>query len=95
MRLEERNTGDAIQKRWPVWRIELLKLIRKSKGKMCSKYLQNQTRAKVWKAPRYTNPKAGMTGEALPNRESKNAHTSLGKEEMLRHECLARNDDNQ
>jgi len=62
---------------------------------MWSEYLQNLRGAEVWRAARYPNPWAGMTVEALPDREGKQASTSLEKEEMLRHESCPPNDDDQ
>jgi len=38
---------------------------------MWSDYLQNLRRAEVWSAARYANPRAGMTVEALTDREGK------------------------
>ena len=40
---------------------ELQKSIRRSKREMWSNYLKNLRGAEVWRAPRYTNPRAGMT----------------------------------
>ena len=44
---------------------------------------------------RYANPRAGMTVEALTDREGKQANTSQEKEEMLRRESFPPNDDDQ
>jgi len=74
---------------------ELQKSIRQSKRKMWSEYLQNLRGAEVWRAVRYANPRAGMTMEALTDREGKEANTSQEKEEMLRRESFPPNDDDQ
>jgi len=74
---------------------ELQKLIRQSKRKMWSKYLQNLRGAEVWRAARYANPRAGMTVESLTDREGKQVNTSQEKEEMLRRESFPPNDDDQ
>jgi len=65
---------------------ELQKSIRQSKRTMWSNYLQNLRGAEVWNAARYPNPRAGMTVQALTDRECKQANTALEKEEMPRHE---------
>jgi len=57
--------------------------------------LENLRGAEVWRAARFANPQAGMTVEALTDREGKQANTSLEKEEMLRHESFPPNDGNQ
>jgi len=62
---------------------------------MWSEYLQNLREAEVWSAARYANPRAGMTMEALTDREGKQANTSVEKEEMLRRESFPPNDDDQ
>jgi len=62
---------------------------------MWSEYFQNLRGAEVWRAVRYVNPRAGMTVEALTDREGKQANTSQEKEEMLRCESFPPNDDNQ
>jgi len=74
---------------------ELQKSIRQSKRKMWTEYMQNQRGAEVWRAARYANPRAGMTVEALTDREGKHANTSQEKEEMLRREPFPPNDDDQ
>jgi len=42
--------------------------------------------AEVWRAARYTNPRASMTVEAMTDREGKQANTGREKEEMLTRE---------
>jgi len=74
---------------------ELQKFIQQSKRTMWSEYLQNLRGADVWRAARYANPRAGMTVEALTDREGKQANTSQEKEEMLRRESFPPNDDDQ
>ena len=74
---------------------ELQKSIRQSTRRMWGDYLQNLTGAEVWRAARYANPRAGTTVEASTARDGKQAHTSLEKEEMLRHESFPPNDGNQ
>jgi len=66
----KRNMEDAAKAK-----AELQKSIRQSQKKMWSEYLQNLTGAKVWKAARYANPRAGMTVEAMTDREGKQANT--------------------
>jgi len=63
---------------------KLQQSIRQSKRGMCSEYLHNLMGTKVWRAARYTNPRMGMTREALPDREGKLANTATEKEQMLR-----------
>jgi len=71
---------------------ELQKSIRQLKRRIRSDYLQNIRGAEVWRAAQYAYPQAGMTVEALTDREGKQANTSLEKEEMLRHESIPPND---
>jgi hypothetical protein len=49
----------------------------------------------VWRAAADANPGAGMTVEALTDRDGKQANTSLEKEEMLRCESYPPNDGDQ
>jgi len=62
---------------------------------MCSEYLQTLRGAEVWRAPRFANPRAGTTVEALTDREGKHAYTSLEKEVMVRRESFPPNDDDE
>jgi hypothetical protein len=71
---------------------KLQKLIRHSKGKMWSDYLQNLRGAEVWRAVRYTNHRASMTMEALTDREGMQTNTATEKEEMLRRKSFPQND---
>jgi hypothetical protein len=71
---------------------ELQKSIRQSKREMWGDYMNTLRGAEVWRAAQYANPRAGMTVEALTDREGKQANISLEKEEMLRHESLPPND---
>ena len=74
---------------------KLQKSIRQSKSKMWSEYLQNLRGAKVWRASPYANPRAGMTMEALTDRDGKHANTATENEEMLRRESFPPNDNDQ
>jgi len=58
-------------------------------------YLQNFRGAKVWRAARYANPRAGVTVGALTEMEGKQANTILEEEEMLRRESFPTNDNKQ
>jgi len=62
---------------------------------MWSESLQKLRGAEVCGAVRYANPRAGMTVEALTDREGKEANTSQEKEGMLRRESFPPNDDDQ
>jgi len=68
---------------------ELQQSIRQSKRKIWSEYLQNLRGAEVSRAARYANPRAGMTVEALTDREGQQANTSQEKEGMLRRGVLS------
>ena len=57
--------------------------------------MENIRASKVWRAARYANPRAGMTVEALTDRDGKQAKTSLRQEEMLRHKSFPQNDGDQ
>jgi hypothetical protein len=46
----------------------------------------------VWRAAKFTNPRAGATLEALTDTEGKQANTITEKEEMLRRESCPLND---
>jgi len=59
---------------------------------MWSEYLQNLSGGEVWREAPYANPWVGTTVEALPDREGKQANTSLGKEEMVKCESFPPND---
>jgi len=74
---------------------ELQKSIRHSKRKMWGDYLQNIRGAEVWRAARYANDQAGTTMQALTDRDSKQADTSLEKKEMLGHNSFPPNDGDQ
>ena len=62
---------------------------------MWTEYLQNLCGKEVWRAVRCTNPRAGMTVEAVTDREGKQGNTSQEKEDMLRRESFLPNDDDQ
>jgi len=70
-------------------------LIRQSMRKMWSDSLKNLRGVEVWWAAPYVNPRAGMTVEALTDRESKLANMSLENEKMLRCKTFLPNDGNQ
>jgi hypothetical protein len=55
---------------------------------MWDDYLQSLRGAEVWKAPRYEHPRAVTPVEAKTASDSKQANTSLKKEEMLRHKSF-------
>jgi len=74
---------------------ELQRSIRESKRRIWGDYLQNLTGAEVWREARYVNPRAGTTMEAFSDRYGKQANTSVGNEEMLRHESFPPNDGDQ
>ena len=57
--------------------------------------MQNVIGAEVWRAARYANPRAGMTVEALTDRQGKLANTATEKEEMLRRKSFRPNDNDQ
>ena len=57
--------------------------------------MENLRRADVWRAARYANPRAGTTMDTLPDREGKQANTSLEQEGMLRRESFSENVDDQ
>ena len=71
---------------------ELQKSSPQSKGNVSDDYLQHLRGAKVWRAVRYANPRAGTTVEALTDREGKQANTSVEKEDMLRHKTFPPDD---
>jgi len=89
-RRRRRNSEEAARAK-----AELQKSIWQSKREMWSDCLEHLRGAEVWRAARYANPRAGMTVEALKDREGKQANTSLEKEEMLRHESFPPNDGDQ
>jgi len=68
--------------------------IRHSKREMRSDWLENFWGAEVWVASHCANLLAGVTVEALTDREGRQANTSLEKEEMLRDEYFPPNDGN-
>jgi len=47
---------------------ELQMSIRQSKSRMRDDYLQNPRGSEVWRAAKFTNPRAGATMEALADR---------------------------
>jgi len=100
--IEERRktVGKERRRRWnseeAAWAMaELQKSIRQFTRKMWGYYLKNLRGAEMRRAARYANPRAGMTVEALTDREGNQAKTSLEKEEMLRHESNRPNDGDQ
>jgi hypothetical protein len=74
-------------------KVELQESIRKSKNQRWSDYLQNLRGAEVWRAAKYVDPRAGVTVEALKDREGKQVNTAMKKETMLRLESFPLNDD--
>jgi len=70
-RRRRRHSEEAAQAK-----AELQQSIRQSKRRMWGDYLQNLRGAEVWRAARYVNPRAGMTVEALTDRDGKQANTS-------------------
>jgi len=74
---------------------ELQKSIRQSKSRMWNDKVQNLRGGKVWRAAKFTNPRAGATVEALTDIEGKQANTIAEKEEMLRGESFPLNDGDQ
>jgi len=62
---------------------------------MWDNYLQNLTADEVWRAAKFTNPRAGATVEALTDREGKPPNSIADKEEMLSGESLRLNDGDQ
>jgi len=85
-----RNSEEATQ-----GNTELQKSIQQSKNQIWSNYFQNLRGAEGWRAARYANPRAGMTVEALTDRQGNQANTSSEKEEMLKHESFPPNDGDQ
>jgi len=59
---------------------------------MSNDCLQIPRGGEVWRAAKFTNPRAGATVEALTDREGKHATTIAKKEEMLRGESFPLND---
>jgi len=74
---------------------ELQMSIRQSKRNMWDDYFQNLQGAEVWRAARYVKPRAGITVEALTDREGIQGNTSLEKEEMRRHKSFPPNNGDQ
>jgi len=93
--LDAECTEDEVVQEDARAKAELEKSIRQSKRNMWGDYLQNLRGAEVGRAARHANPRAGMTVEALTDRDGKRANTSLEKEEMLRHESIPPNDGDQ
>jgi len=57
--------------------------------------VQNLRGGEVWRAAKFTNPRAGATLEVLTQREGKKANTIAKKEEMLSGESFPLNDGDQ
>jgi len=74
---------------------ELQKSISQLKSRMWDDYLQNLRGGEVWRAGKFTNPRAGATVEASTHREGKQANTVAEKEEMLRGESFPLHDGDQ
>jgi len=74
---------------------ELQKSIRQSKSQMWNDHMQNLMGGEVWRAAKFTNPRAGATVEALTDREGKQVNTIAEKENMLRGESFPLNDGDQ
>jgi len=53
---------------------ELQKSVWRAKDKMCNDNLKNQRGAEVWIGAKFANPQAGMTLEALSDRDGKQAN---------------------
>jgi len=83
-----RNSEEAANEK-----VELQKSFPQSKRKMRSNYLQNLREAEVWRAAQYTNPRAGITVEALTYGEGKPENTPLEKVKMQRRESFLPDDD--
>ena len=97
---EEKHTGEIKEKGKEVRgaahaKAELQRSIRQSKSRMWDDHLQNLRGGEVWRAAKFTNPRAGATVEALTDREGKQANTIAKKEEMLRGESFPLNDGDQ
>jgi len=89
-RKRRRNSEEAARAK-----AEFKKSIRQSKRRMWDDYLHNLRGAEVRRAARYANPRAGMTVEAVTDKEGKQANTLLEKEQMLRHESFPPDDGDQ
>jgi len=74
---------------------ELQKSILSAKDRMWKDYLKNMRGAEVWRAAKYANPRAGATGEALTDRDGRQANTITEKEETLRRESFPSNEHDQ
>jgi hypothetical protein len=62
---------------------------------MWNDYMQNLRGGEVWRAAKFTNPRAGATMEVLCDSKGKQANTIAEKEEMLRGESFPMNDGDQ
>jgi len=71
---------------------ERQKSVRRVKDKLRNDYLKILTGAEVWRAAKFANPWAGMTVEALTDRDGKQANTIAEHEEMLRPESFPLNE---
>jgi hypothetical protein len=74
---------------------ELQKPIHQSKRTMWSEYLRNLKGAEVWRAARYANHRPGTTMEAITDRGGMEPNRLLEKQEMVSHEFVPPNDDDQ
>jgi len=74
---------------------KLQKSFCRAKDKMWNDNLNYLRGAEVWRALKFANPQAGMTVEALTDREGKEAIKIAKKDEMLRRESFPRNWDDQ
>jgi hypothetical protein len=59
---------------------------------MWNNYLKNLRGAEVWRLAKFANPRAGMTVEALTDKDGNQANTNAEKKEMLRRESFPLNE---
>jgi hypothetical protein len=71
---------------------ELQKSVWRAKDKMWNDYVKNLRRPEVCRAAKSANPRAGMTMEALTDRDGKQANTIAQKQEILRRESFPPNE---
>jgi len=67
---------------------ELQKSIWRAKDRMWNDYLKKLRGAKVWRAAKCANPRAGSTVEALTDSDGKQAKYITEKEKILRPESF-------
>ena len=70
---------------------ELQKSVRRAQYRICNDYLNNLRAAEVWRAAKFPRPWAGMTVEALTDRDRKQANMIAKKEEMLSRDSIPLN----